>query len=372
VRRLVLGLALAIACTALPAGAAPTLPRNASWADNRHGWVNCHERDICATENGGRSWHDIFTGGNYIFSLVRTSATSGVTQTGNTGGFSFWTRDNGLRWYELPNVPSPNYGGGEKAVVLQGRDNLLFWHQGGQALYQLAPWPATADPPCKGESWPGPNTCTLALADSPFTSTPVGTIAGGTLARMRNIPDGVAVLVGGTDPNATPAAVLVHRGAANAVSTLPEPPLDRGSLTCADFYAGWPSLFVEASSFVGGVGCSKLARVLWRSVDGGTTWSVDSTKQTGLRAAPARAGALGRRIVVPGGMVAPFRAAPARIQLRQLSTRNLRLPVGTRCRVTAITVAWPALLVTGRRASGGSVRWWSNDGGSSWSAFGRC
>ncbi len=119
-RRLALALAFGIVCIALPAGATPAQLRNASWADNRHGWVECRERDICATEDGGRNWQHIFTGGNYIFSLVRTSATSGVTQTGNLGGFSFWTRDNGAHWYELPNVPSPSYKGGEKAPCSRG------------------------------------------------------------------------------------------------------------------------------------------------------------------------------------------------------------------------------------------------------------
>jgi hypothetical protein len=46
--------------------------------------------------------------------------------------------------------------------------------------------------------------------------------------------------------------------------------------------------------------------------------------------------------------------------------QNLRLPAGTRCRVATI-------LVTDGRPSGASaIRWWSNDGGSSWSIFGRC
>jgi hypothetical protein len=371
VGRFALGAALAIACVALPAAAAPTMLRNASWADNRHGWIDCHGGGVCATEDGGRSWRQIFTGGNYIFALVRTSVTAGMTETGNTAGFSFWTRDNGVRWYELPNVPTPT--GSERGLVFEGRGNLLFWHQSGTTLFQLTPWPATADPPCKGQSWPGPGTCVLAEADSPFTSTAVETIPTGTLDRMRNIPGGVAVLVTATDPNASPGGVLVHRGDTNSVSTLPEPPLERRSLTCTGFYAAWPALFVEASSFSAGPGCAKLPRVLWRSADGGDTWTVASTTHVGARAVAARRGALGRRIAVPGGTIAPYRAAPARLEISQLATQKLRLPAGARCRVATIVVAWPAILVTGRRAAGaGTIRWWSNDGGSSWSVFGRC
>jgi hypothetical protein len=372
VRRLAVGLAVVIACIALPAAAAPTMLQNASWADNRHGWIDCHGGDVCATEDGGRSWREIFTGGNYIFALVRTSPTSGLTTTGNTSGYSFWTRDDGERWYELPNVPTPTSS--ERGLAFQGRGNLLFWHQSASTLFRVTPWPATADPPCKGQSWPGPNTCVLAEADSPFTSTAVATITTGTLDRMRNIPDGVAVLVTATDANASPAGVLVHRGGTNVVRTLPEPPLDRGSLTCTGFYAAWPALFVEASSFMAGpLGCSKLPRVLWRSADGGATWTVVSTTHVGARAAAAKRGALGRRIAVPGGTIAPYRAAPARLEISQLTTQDLRLPAGMRCRIASIAVAWPAILVTGRRSSGVSeIRWWSNDGGSSWSVFGRC
>jgi hypothetical protein len=371
--RLALGLVLGIACIALPAAAAPTLLGNASWADNRHGWVECRPTFVCATENGGRTWHDILTGGNYVFSAVRTSATAGVAQIGNLGGFSFWTRDNGMRWYELPNVPTPNYNGGERGLVFEGHGNLLFWHQSGATLYRLTPWPATADPACRGQSWPGPATCVLAEADSPFTSTAVDTISTGALGRMRNVPGGVAVLVTGTDPNASPAGVLVHRGDTNAVSTLPEPPLERRSLTCTGFYAAWPSLFVEASSFAAGPGCDKLPRVLWRSADGGATWLAASTTHAGIRAAAARPGALGKRIPVPGGTVAPYRAAPARLEIKQLATQRLRLPGGARCRVVTTVVAWPAILAAGGKPSGVSaIRWWSNDGGSSWSVFGRC
>jgi hypothetical protein len=374
VGRLAVGLALATACIALPAAAAPTLLLTTSWADNRHGWVECREATLCATENGGRSWHDILSGGNFFFSAVRTSvAGAGVAQTGRLVGSSFWTRDNGLRWYELPNVPTSNYNGGERALVFEGRGSLLFWHLSGTTLYQLTPWPATADPPCKGQSWPGPGTCVLAEADSPFTSTAVGSIAAGSLDRMRNIPGGVAALVTAADPNASPSGVLVHRGDSNTVSTLPEPPLERRSLTCTGFYVGWPALFVEASSFSSTVGCGKLPRVLWRSADVGGTWAVASTTSVGLRSAPARPGMLGMRSAVPGGTVAPYKAAPARLELRQLAVRRLRLPGGTRCRVSSIVAAWPAILVTGRRPSGASaIRWWSSDGGSSWSVFGRC
>lgn len=373
--RLVFALALVAVCVALPAAAKPAFIRTAAWADNRHGWVECRETIVCSTEDGGRTWHNIFTGGNLIFSLVRASAAAGVVQTGRSAGFSFWTRDNGKRWYELPNVPTPGYGDGDRALLFEGRGGLLFWHQSERTLNQITPWPATVTPPCRGQSWPAPNTCVLSAADSPFTSTAVATIPTGSLARMRHISGGVAALVTADDPNASPTAVLVHRGESNAVGTLPEPPLSRRSLTCTDLFAGWPALFVAAGASTDeGQACSKFPRVLWRSADGGGTWTVASTTRVAQVGTATRPGVLGKAVLVPGGAVVPMQGAPARLALRQLtSKRDVLLPGGRRCRVAQVVAAWPALFVTGRRAGGATpIRWWSDDGGATWAVFGRC
>jgi hypothetical protein len=374
--RWALAVAVIACCLALPAAATPAFIRAATWADNQHGWVECRETIVCSTENGGRTWHDIFTGGNFIFSLVRTSVGAGVVETGRTGGFTFWTRDSGKRWYELPNVPSPDYGGGARALLLEGRGGLLFWHQSEKTLNQITPWPAKAAPPCRGPSDLGPHTCVLSVADSPFTSKAVATISTGSLAGMRNIDGGVAVLVSADDPNFSPASVLVHRGQANVVSPLPEPPVSRRSLTCTKFFAGWPALFVSASPFAAreGTPCSKLPRVLWRSADGGKTWTVAATKQVAQAGAATRPGVLGKTVLVPGGAVAPMKTAPARLELRQLTRkRDVLLPGGRRCRIAQVVAAWPALFLTGGKADGTTpIRWWSDDGGATWAVFGRC
>jgi hypothetical protein len=376
VPRLVFAFALIAVCVALPAAAKPSFIRAATWADNRHGWVECRETIVCSTENGGRTWHDILKGGNFVFSLARTSAAAGVVETGRTGGFTFWTRDNGKRWYELPNVPKPDYGGGARALVFEGRGGLLFWHQSEKTLNRITPWPARVSPPCRGKSELGSNTCVLAASDSPFTSTPVATISTGSLARMRHIDGGVATLVTAEDANASPAAVLVHRGTSNVVSTLPESPLNRRSLTCTELFAGWPALFVSAASFPAreGTGCPKLPHVLWRSADGGRTWTVASTTSVAKVAAATRPGPLGKVVLVPGGAVAPMRGAPARLELRQpTSKRDVLLPGGRSCAAAQVVAAWPALFVTGRKADGTTpIRWWSDDGGATWAVFGRC
>src|SRR3954447_4126102 len=366
---------LLIVIVASPAAAARSWLRAGTWSDSRHGWVACDQRVVCSTENGGRSWQRIFTGGNYLFSVVRTSSRSGVVQTGHWVGESFWTRSNGKRWYELPNVPVPDYMSGDRPLVFEGRGHLLFWHESAATLNQISPWPAPADPPCRGRSWPGANTCVLSLGDSPFTSRAVATLDEGTLGAMRPIPGGVVVLVHADDANASPAAVLVHRLGANDVTGLPDPPVTRRSLTCTDLLASGATIFVTARSDDLQHDCPQLPLVLWSSVDGGATWAVESTERVGRVASSTDARSWGRRVAIPGGWVAASRSGPPAIAIRQLAaTRRVTLPGGRRCRVVSkLVVSWPRLFVGGRRPDKStSIRWWSDDGGATWSVFGAC
>ena len=133
----------------LAAAAGRPPPSSISWADFRHGWAPCvpDERELCSTEDGGKTWRGIFWGGNYFFAYVRTSATSGIVQSGNTVASTYWTRTNGRRWYELPNVPKPDLARGDDRIGgFAGRGAALFWT--GTGLNQITGWPARADPPC--------------------------------------------------------------------------------------------------------------------------------------------------------------------------------------------------------------------------------
>ena len=368
--------AIAVVCSLPAAAATPTSwLRSGSWPDNRHGWVGCYGSEVCSTENGGRSWHSVFSGGNFLFSVARTSSRAGVVQTGNWVGESFWTRTNGKRWYELPNVPTPNYLGGDKGLVFEGRGSRLYWHQGGSSLNQITPWPAPADPPCRGSAGL-PNTCVLSLADSPFSSSVVATIGDGVLGWMRSIPGGVAVLVHASDPILSPSSVLVHREIGNELFELPDPPVSRRSLTCTDFATRWPLVIVSArSARLGEDDCRDLPLVLWRSKDGGTTWTVETTKRVhrvGARTPPRRWDA---RVAVPGGWVARSKGQPAALEIRQLkTTRTFVLPGARPCRVRAsLMVSWPTLFVTGVRSDQSTpIRWLSQDGGATWSVLGGC
>jgi hypothetical protein len=348
----------------------------ANWSDARHGWISCGEASVCSTENGGRSWHRIFSGGNYVFSYRRTSATAGVVEAGNWASAVVWTRDNGRTWYELPNVSGGAYRDGGRGPFFGGRGRFLFWHQQQQTLYQLTPWPAPQSPPCNGQGvFSG--VCPLPLSKSPFQSSAVATIPAGRLAAMASIRDGVAALVvEGVEPlpglvTGLPTAVLIHRGAETRIAPLPEAPLPQHQNTCTWIFGAWPKLFVAAALNRGG--CDRTPRVLWRSQDGGSTWELQSSALVRRKPAAVKGGRPGAKVVVPGGWVAALRGPPARLAVRALGrTRRFALPVPRRCRVSATkpTVDWPSIFVTGRGSSGATpIQWWSSDGGATWDVF---
>jgi photosystem II stability/assembly factor-like uncharacterized protein len=119
----------------LPASAARSRIVCASWADTRHGWISCGEATVCSTEDGGRSWDTIFSGGNHVFFYRRTSATAGVVEAGNWVSGNVWTRDNGRTWYELPNIPGADYPGRRTGTVLRRARSLsLLAPTGANAL----------------------------------------------------------------------------------------------------------------------------------------------------------------------------------------------------------------------------------------------
>jgi hypothetical protein len=290
------------------------------------------ESDLCSTDDGGRTWREIFSCCNFIFGFAHTSAMSGVVESGYRAAGTFWTRDNGARWYTLPNVPAQDFltGAGGRAPVFAGRGLLLFWAQNVSlgidgTLNQITGWPATVDPPCRRAS--DSDICRLTLDQSPFESREVATMHG-LVEGMRIVPGGVAALL---NPAAAGEAlsVLVYRDGPARTTQLPKPPVAPNTLANVAFAVAWPRLFVERGAF-DAYGVNR-ADVLWRSTDAGASWRVQSARLIPRRALATGVGRVGAAWPSPAAGSQPV--APRRRGLWFTSADCRR--AGCRARVAA-------------------------------------
>jgi hypothetical protein len=330
-----------------------------SWADTSHGWSPWSEKlpcpriaSVCATEDGGRSWHPILDDpqGGEVAYAVRTSRQAGVAVLTVRG--VIWTPDNGRRWFDLAAIPNQPF---HAPPYVQGHDRYLFWEPESPArtLYQVTPWPPARP-----------------LAGAPgVTSRPVMRLEDGSFAQMRSIPGGIVAFIGRNDPPRT--ELLIRRYGRNRVSPLPAAPA--ASVRPARLFAAWPRLLVYGEDSL-----ASTRTVLWLSSDGGARWIVLRAAATAApsRTISGRALRLGAKVPVPGGWVAPVRGGsqPRLVIRRPGGVQTLRLPrpSAARCVVTAATpvVDWPMVSVAGRTRSGSTaVRWFSLDRGASWRVF---
>lgn len=105
---------------------------------------------LCATENGGRSWRRVFQAGDgltYLRDFARTSTKAGVVSVARDQPLPrtlrsgvFWTRDNGLHWYETSRI----------GPLVQHSAGGLFWRNPGGPLYEVRPWPPRGPVKCPG------------------------------------------------------------------------------------------------------------------------------------------------------------------------------------------------------------------------------
>jgi hypothetical protein len=257
-----LGAAAALGARALP---------GESWVGSQYGWTTdpperCKpRRDVCATEDGGASWHGIFNGGTFVFGVVRTSRTAGAVSTGRQVAERFWTRDNGRHWYRTRKI-GPEF---------QGSGTYLFWIDFGPTLYRVNPWPPGAKARCRG-AWTaaafdtkavkGGNVCSGAPVDAGMRSSAVVRLEEGKLAGLSNIPGGVIATV-----TASPVPrVLIYRLGRPRVVDLPA----AGALQpCVGFNSepivSWPRITVLACG-----GAAGDPSGTWVSSNGGASWRV--------------------------------------------------------------------------------------------------
>ena len=326
---LVLGSLVALLAASASGGGAATrpFPGSASWADARLGWAPYHGEwrcnraftttvddngRVCATENGGQSWRTIFVGGNYILGLVRTSVNAGIVSTGAHGHFQYWTRDNGRHWFWTEVVGGVG-GFHAPGVTFLGRGDRLYWadHATG-TVFQVTPWPPTGAAACAGQwsrsilvddAHPDGNICVGPPVEAGMRSTPV--VSGhGHILRWALVPDGVAAVFERDDRGLT---AVVRRGDATTVRALPAPGLPADAHGSAQrLRVDWPELVVE-SLFYSGSEARDSWEVVWRSRDGGASWTVASEPSwrwhsfNPIARAGTAAGAVDDEIVLAGG-----------------------------------------------------------------------
>jgi hypothetical protein len=378
---------LVLATTASAAVKPKGIPQFSSWVDSRHGWTSYYpsqeHAQLRATDDGGRTWHLVFTGGNYIFYYLKTSPAAGLVESGGWSGTTLWTRDGGRHWYFTHLFPGTDYRFQEPSLVRAGRGNLLFWHQSADTLYRVEGWPPRGELACEPElTFPqtgGRVACAVPAGEAGMRSVVVGRLSRGAFGAMRSTAVGIVALVeerDGRDPRSSASHVAVYRtaDASLLLRPFPDPPaLEAGEkLGFLTLAAAWPRLYVTVA--VRSSSNVRTGTVLWRSDDGGATWTVALSRGLPQRAALVRGTTrIGSRTWIPGGFVASARRDRRPLLLiRQLGrTRAIALPGSRRCARLAVASSWPQLFADGARA-GVTALWWSADGGSSWTRFGRC
>jgi hypothetical protein len=246
-----------------------------SWHDSQYGWTSAAPssckplKDVCATEDGGATWHGIFNGGTFLFGLVRTSSTAGVVATGRTESDRFWTRDNGRHWYRTEVVRGD----------FQGSGRYLFLIDYTNVLRQVRPWPPRGRAICKGiwvnraystKPTPRGNICSGAPMEAGMHAATVTTLRDARFGGISNVPGGVIATMM-DEAGRGQLRVLLRRAGRNRFVDLPASeemvPCTAGFNT--EPIVTWPRITV--------LGCGSGAPLGvggWTSRDGGVSWTV--------------------------------------------------------------------------------------------------
>lgn len=215
-----------------------------SFADTLHGWASRAD-GVYATEDGGASWRRIFD--RSAVRVARVTATSGMVAAGDRvtkcgcRQVRLWTADGGATWHRTKQAAGNGFA---------GASGTLWWWRGG-ALSRAAAWPPGAR---------GLRPVAVAKVKGSFLD-------------VEPIPRGVAALVtrrvGGIGFDWRPLVVLVQGRAVRRLLL----PRTAGDVLVRSLAVAWPEIAVH------GVDVTAFTRreegtVLWRSEDGGATWTV--------------------------------------------------------------------------------------------------
>ena len=235
-----------------------TPPPIQSWADAEHGWKAAGP-GIEATDDGGKRWHVVFRfgphGADVIRSLLRTSATAGIT-TLDYGSFA--TSDGGAHWYLLSNAPDAVVGHGALLLSASGaavqravrwplrhlRCRGRWFHQVASGFDDFGPKPRNICLGGPGVDLPMRSVFRLPVNHGEWETFGPALLPGGLVAGVYDTSSEPYTFVG----------ELVYRNGVGAIH----------DLAGADFahpFVDWPQI-----ALVGGA-------VTWVSPDGGATWT---------------------------------------------------------------------------------------------------
>jgi hypothetical protein len=232
--------------TLASAGSPAAAVSAASWASAEDAWES-RNSGVYATENAGRSWHEIYQ--EPAMSVLRISPTAGVIQLGVAPGpcmcvtRKLWTANDGETWHET----------GAIGTDYVGTAGELYWWEGGD-LYVIPDFP--------------PATAEKHLDAKLAVSLPDGTIVDAARTQA-----GFAFLVSNrvagrhwdTDPR-----VLLASG--TDVQTIRLPSAPPGQILAEQITADGDTLTVTGENF----GIDPVAQVTWTSTDDGQTWALGS------------------------------------------------------------------------------------------------
>jgi PQQ-like domain len=235
--------------SAEPTRTAAAVEGHSSRVTARLSWVSRSD-GVYASDDGDARWRRIYP--EPAIRLLRTSRTAGLIAVGRPAPACtchtriLWTTTAGRTWHETDALTATTAGGGRR----------LFWLDAvGKRVSEVRRWP-----PLHG----------------PISSRVAAVTARGRIIDLARVPGGVVALVtaraGGHGWDEAPR-VLLDRRARSRMLRLPHV---EGRVLVRSIAASWPSVSVRGSNFDAD---GAIVPIVWRSRNGGRTWTVASAQR---------------------------------------------------------------------------------------------
>jgi len=238
------GFALGSVLARQTGGSGSGLDEYRSFADGMHGWTS-REDGVYATDDGGATWRLVYP--RSAVRVARVSPSSGMIAVGDRSSkcgcrqVRLWTANGGATWARTPQADGSGFA---------AAGGTLWWWRGAN-LYRAAAWP------------PGPKGLKGVRVAS----------GKGAIVDVEPVPGGAAALVsrrvGGFGFDRAPLLRFVQNG------PLRDRVLPRvgGDVLVESFDVNWPQITVRGADITAFTRHEE-GSVLWRSLDGGASWTV--------------------------------------------------------------------------------------------------